>query len=98
MAKMVKYVCAMVRKGSQNNSNRPESNIKLSNSIDLINSSDTFHENSSYCSKWNTKYSIFHFIDNSQKVNALDKNIELIEVEFSKILWRSNKSVMVICK
>lgn len=56
-------------------------------------------ENVNYCSKCNTKYNVFQFLENKTSENTdIEQSFETIQVELTKITWKSIKSVMVVAK
>jgi hypothetical protein len=55
-------------------------------------------ENLNYCSKCNTKYNVFQFLEKTGQATDIEQNYETIHVELKKIMWKSTKSVMVVAK
>jgi hypothetical protein len=55
-------------------------------------------ENLNYCSKCNTKYNVFQFLEKIGQASDIEQNYETIHVELKKIMWKSTKSVMVVAK
>ena len=59
---------------------------------------ETELQNDSYCSKCNTKYNVYQFLDKTTSHDELEKNFELVQIELIKVKWKSIKSVMIVAK
>lgn len=56
------------------------------------------NQNKTYCPHWNTKYAVYQILEKYTENEEEKEIVDLVEIQFSKISWKSQKSVMVVAK